>query len=127
MAWLLREALLPLAPARPTVVDAGCGTGSLLLPLAAAFPDATFVGVDTKRGSLERLASRAAAAGPALAGRVVPWQGRIEDYDGAADVVLSLHACGGASDAALRLAAERGGACSTTLGPCGMGGCAASG
>ena len=24
MAWLLREALLPLAPSRPTIVDAGC-------------------------------------------------------------------------------------------------------
>ena len=50
MSWLLREALLPLAPARPTIVDAGCGTGSLLLPLAALITDATFVGVDTKRG-----------------------------------------------------------------------------
>ena len=67
-------------------VDAGCGTGSLLLPLAALITDATFVGVDTKRGSLDRMMARAAAAGPELEGRVVPWHGRIEDYDGAADV-----------------------------------------
>ena len=107
MAWLLREALLPLAPARPTIVDAGCGTGSLLLPLAALITDATFVGVDTKRGSLDRMMARAAAAGPELVGRVVPWHGRIEDYDGDLQCVVSLHACGGASDAALQLAAQR--------------------
>ena len=107
MAWLLREALLPLAPARPTIVDAGCGTGSLLLPLAALITDATFVGVDTKRGSLDRMMARAAAAGPELEGRVVPWHGRIEDYEGELQCVVSLHACGGASDAALQLATRR--------------------
>jgi SAM-dependent methyltransferase len=107
MAWLLSEALLPLAPPRPTIVDAGCGTGSLLLPLAALITDATFVGVDTKRGSLDRMMARAAAAGPELVGRVVPWHGRIEDYDGDLQCVISLHACGGASDAALQLAAQR--------------------
>ena len=107
MAWLLREALLPLAPARPTIVDAGCGTGSLLLPLAALITDATFVGVDTKRGSLDRMMARAAAAGPELEGRVVPWHGRIEDYEGELQCVVSLHACGGASDAALQLATQR--------------------
>lgn len=108
MAWLLSSSLLHLSGTpRPTIVDAGCGTGSLLLPLAALFTNATFVGVDTKRGSLERLVARAADAGPDVSSRVVPWHGRIEDYDGACDCLLSLHACGGASDAALRLAAER--------------------
>ena len=108
MAHLLDEALKPLESRdQPTVVDCGSGTGSLLLPLAALFPKATFVGVDTKKGSLDRLTLRASAAGPSVSSRVVPWHGRIEDYDGKCDVVLSLHACGGASDAALRLAHER--------------------
>lgn len=108
MAWWLRGALADCSTSRPTVVDAGCGTGSLLLPLAALFGDATFVGVDCTSGSIERLATRAASAGHAISSRVVPCHGRIEAYDGPCDVVLSLHACGGASDAALELAAERG-------------------
>ena len=108
MAWLLSTLSLDgHLSFQPTIVDAGCGTGSLLLPLAALFPNATFVGVDCKAGSLERLRLRADAAGIGLSSRVVTWEGRIEDYDGPADVVLSLHACGGASDAALHLASER--------------------
>ena len=98
---------LALSAAAPTIVDAGCGTGSLLLPLAALFPNATFVGIDYKQGSIARLAGRASEAGDPIAGRVVPWKGRIEDYDGPIDALVSLHACGGASDAALRVAAER--------------------
>ena len=49
MAWLLREALLPLAPARPTIVDAGCGTGSLLLPLAALITDTADIAMSLRR------------------------------------------------------------------------------
>ena len=108
MAHLLESSLLPQVAAspRPTVVDAGCGTGSLLLPLAALFPSVRFVGVDTKAGSLDRFRMRAARA-EFDSTRVQAWQGLIEDYDGPCDCVLSLHACGGASDAALRLAADR--------------------
>ena len=112
MAWLLGSLFLPRInlpePSQTrlvTVVDAGCGTGSLLLPLAAAFPNVRFVGVDTKSGSLDRLMARATSA--RLEDRVEAWHGTIEEYDSECDVVLSLHACGGASDAALRLASER--------------------
>jgi SAM-dependent methyltransferase len=96
-------------PARElNVVDCGCGTGNLLLPLAAlGAPRVRFVGIDTKARSLQLLSERAAAA----AGRISDietWCGQIEEYDGPCDVVLSLHACGGASDAALDLAARRG-------------------
>ena len=105
MAWLLST--LSLSTPNPTIVDAGCGTGSLLLPLTALFPNATFVGVDCKEGSLQRLRRRAEEAGEAVSSRVVAWHGRIEDYDGPLDALLSLHACGGASDAALALASER--------------------
>ena len=112
-AWLLETVLLPRvratqrleAPsAPPTIVDAGCSTGSLLLPLAHAFPEAKFVGVDVKASSLALLQERAAAAG--LSGRVTTWEGRIEEYDGECDALISLHACGGASDAALQLASR---------------------
>ena len=53
-----------------TIVDAGCSTGSLLLPLAHTFPQCNFVAVDLKRGSLERLRERAQAAGGNLSSRV---------------------------------------------------------
>ena len=115
-AWLLEEVLLPSVRATqgarpdahtgsspaPVIVDAGCSTGSLILPLAFAFPDARFVGVDVKASSLALLRERAAVAG--LSERVSTWEGRIEDYDGECDGIISLHACGGASDAALQLA-----------------------
>jgi hypothetical protein len=115
-AWLLEQVLLPrvraarAAPAgatgvsRPTIVDAGCSTGSLILPLAFAFPEAHFVGIDVKASSLARLRERAAVAG--ISARVSTWEGRIEEYDGQCDALISLHACGGASDAALQLAAR---------------------
>ena len=107
-AWLLEHVMLPRCDEsrrRLTIVDAGCSTGSLILPLAFAFPDANFVGVDLKPNSLALLNERAAAAG--LSNRVSTWEGRIEDYNGPCDALVSLHACGGASDAALQLAARR--------------------
>ena len=138
-AWLIDHVILPQAGAvsgAPTIIDAGCSTGSLLLPLAFAFPHARFVsidwkglslshrayfllptsyflllrfvGVDLKGGSLARLRERAEAAGGGLSERVGTWQGRIEDYDGPCDAVVALHACGGASDAALGLAVRHG-------------------
>ena len=116
-AWLLEQAILPRVratradgssssspPCCPTIVDAGCSTGSLILPLAHAFPDVRFVGIDVKASSLALLRARAAAAG--LSDRVSTWEGRIEEYDGRCDALISLHACGGASDAALQLAAR---------------------
>ena len=59
-AWLLESVILPhifarrrvgsfadfLQPGRPTILDAGCSTGSLLLPLAHAFPQCEFVAVE---------------------------------------------------------------------------------
>jgi hypothetical protein len=116
-AWLLEQVILPCIhesraalPADrrssyPVIVDAGCSTGSLVLPLAHAFPEAHFVGIDVKASSLALLRDRAAAAG--LSDRISTWEGRIEEYDGPCDALVSLHACGGASDAALMLAAER--------------------
>lgn len=84
----------------PTVVDFGCGTGNVLLPLAAlAGPGVRFVGVDVKAESLRLLEERASAAG--LQGQVATWRGAIADYAGPLDLVVSVHACGRASDDAI--------------------------
>lgn len=45
------------------IVDFGCGSGNLLLPLAAVFPGCVFTGVDMKPAALQLLQQRAAAAG----------------------------------------------------------------
>ena len=56
---------------RPTIVDFGCGTGNLLLPLAAQHPEADFVGLDLNPRSIDLLSARARDAGLAnVAARV---------------------------------------------------------
>jgi 2-polyprenyl-3-methyl-5-hydroxy-6-metoxy-1,4-benzoquinol methylase len=111
-AELLAQALAASAHATArelTVVDCGCGTGNLLLPLATlSARNVRFVGVDMKQRSLQLLEERAAAAGPELAARVGTACTSIEMYDGPCDAIVSLHACGGASDMALELARQRG-------------------
>ena len=56
-----------LAAAQPppgsTVVDFGCGSGNLLLPLAHTFPALRFVGIDLKPKAVELLRQRAAEVG----------------------------------------------------------------
>lgn len=51
------------APRRLRVVDFGCGSGNLALPLAFAFPALDVCGVDMKAEAIERLRGRAAASG----------------------------------------------------------------
>lgn len=51
------------APRRLRVVDFGCGSGNLALPLAFAFPALGVCGVDMKAEAIERLRGRAAASG----------------------------------------------------------------
>lgn len=70
------------APAR-TVLDAGCGTGGLLLRLAQARPDATLVGIDVDWGAAvvaRRKTGRAVCIGSVAA---LPFA------DGAFDAILS--------------------------------------
>jgi SAM-dependent methyltransferase len=65
-AAVLRRLLAATAtpsPARPLhIVDFGCGSGGLTLPLAALFPGCAFVGVDMLAKSVELLRARALAA-----------------------------------------------------------------
>lgn len=84
---VVRElASLLRGPASPVVLDAGCGTGRLLVRLRDAFPAATLVGVDAAAGMIE-VASRK----PSLQGvRLVA--GGVEALpleDAACDVVVS--------------------------------------
>lgn len=86
------------------VVDFGAGGGHQTLFLASAFPDATFTLVDLKRRSLDVAERRVKKAGLTNV-RIV--HGRIEDFREDFDVGVALHACGGASDAALARCVER--------------------
>lgn len=98
------------------VVDFGCGTGNLLLPLAHAEPSINFTGVDLNHRSVEILRERAASAGlKNVEGRV----GLAETFDGACDVALALHVCGGGTDAVLLQAQVRNAA--FVVAPCCVG------
>ncbi|KAG0619918.1 hypothetical protein M758_4G175100 [Ceratodon purpureus] len=85
-------------PTGSVVVDFGCGSGALSLPLACVFKEFTFVCVDYKQESLRLLDLRAQAAKLV---NITTWQGRIEDYIGPFDACVALHACGHATDLAL--------------------------
>jgi SAM-dependent methyltransferase len=80
------------------VVDFGCGSGSLLLPLASLFPQHIFIGVDMKVTSLAILKQRGDSVGLT---NVETFVGKIEEYSQPFDVALALHACGNASDMAI--------------------------
>jgi SAM-dependent methyltransferase len=89
------------------VVDFGCGTGGLALPLAALFPRCDFTAVDLDATSIGILQKRAAAAG---LGNITGCVSRIEVFDTAFDVALGLHCCGAATDYAQLKAISHGAA-----------------
>lgn len=90
------------------VVEYGCGSGNLLLPLAIQFPQMSFHGVDHKAEAIGLLRARAVEAG--LSDRVTASLERIEDHCGTFDLALILHVCGSGTDAAIRRAREEGAA-----------------
>jgi hypothetical protein len=94
----------PAAPLSLHIVDFGCGTGNLLLPLAALLPGCRFTGVDMKPAALQLLQTRAAAAGLA---NVSVFEGMIEQFRQPFDVGLALHACGNATDHVLQMSVEQ--------------------
>jgi SAM-dependent methyltransferase len=137
-------------PQRPLrIVDFGCGSGAVVLALAALFPpsEALFVGVDMKLEAIDLLHKRAAEAGfDHVKGVVVMAEDfcwgcsgsgggdgegdgdgnnneRTNDDDDdnphAFDVALALHACGNATDVAIELAARSGAAFAVS--PCCLG------
>jgi SAM-dependent methyltransferase len=84
------------------IVDFGCGSGNLLLPIAALLPQCRFTGVDMKPAALGLLMQRASAAGLS---NVSVFTGMIEQYNEPFDVALALHACGNATDHVLQVRA----------------------
>lgn len=98
------------------IVDFGCGSGNMTLPLACLFPNHQFVAVDMKKKSIELLEAKAREAGIRnVLGRV----GMIERYNDAFDIGLALHACGNATDHALRKAVRNSAA--FVVSPCCVG------
>eukprot|EP00041_Stephanoeca_diplocostata_P034501 m.1180314 g.1180314 ORF g.1180314 m.1180314 type:complete len:385 (-) comp24532_c0_seq24:3234-4388(-) len=108
-------------PDKPlSIVDYGCGSGNLTVPLAWHFPKWTIWGVDMKQQCIDLLQSRATAAKlPNLHGLV----GMVHNVQGlpaaGCDVVIALHACGSATDDALRRAVAQG--ASFVVSPCCIG------
>lgn len=91
-------------PKGAIIVDFGCGSCGLTLPLAYHFPQYQFVGVDLKTEALELMEQRARIARLENVGVSC---GTIEAYTGVFSLVISLHACGAASDAAIEQAVNR--------------------
>lgn len=100
----------------PVVVDFGCGSGGLLLPLAAALPHCCFVGVEMRPAAVALVRERAVAAGLT---NVEVVQGMIEDYSSPFTVALALHACGNATDYVMIKARQCGAA--VIVSPCCIG------
>lgn len=73
-------------PAGSVVVDWGTGGGLPAIPLAIAFPDVLFIGVDAVGKKVQAVQMMARRLG---LGNVVAWQGRAESFDGRLDYSVS--------------------------------------
>ena len=60
-----------------SVLDVGCGAGSVALAIAKAFPNTTIVGIDASEGSIEK--AKASAARDGVSGRVTFVAGAVDD------------------------------------------------
>jgi hypothetical protein len=91
-------------PPGATVVDFGCGSCGLTLPLAYTFPHLKFIGIDLKQMAVDLMQQRADEAGLTNVSTVC---GDIGAFDEPFDLSVALHACGQASDAAIAQAVAR--------------------
>jgi 16S rRNA (cytosine967-C5)-methyltransferase len=98
------------------IVDLCAGAGGKSLALAAAAPDARILATDSNRGRLSKLAPRAERAGAQIETRLLSPPNELqelEDWSGAADVVLVDAPCSGSGtwrrnpEGRWRLTAER--------------------
>jgi hypothetical protein len=85
-------------PDGAVVVDFGCGSCGVTLPLAFAFPKLMFIGVDNKKTALDLMRERAQHAGLS---NIQVCCSSIADFNDPFDCVIALHACGPASDEAI--------------------------
>lgn len=87
---------------RLRIVEFCAGSGFVLLPLVALFPQHEFILIDMKEPSLDIARQRIALCGDEeLQKNVRIVSGLIQDYKEDFDVGIALHACGSASDIAL--------------------------
>ena len=94
-AGVLDRILAAYPGAVKRVVDFGAASGNVGLPLAARYPDVTFVLMDMTAFAIDIAKSRAAEAGLT---NVEFRSGLIEEWDGEFDLGLAVHCCGNATD-----------------------------
>ncbi|GMH38781.1 hypothetical protein BSKO_06665 [Bryopsis sp. KO-2023] len=100
---LLLDRLLGSSKKSFRIVDIGCGTGNLALPLAVRFPLHEFTALDMKPQALNILNRRSHEAGLT---NIKTKLGMVEDMQDGFDVCLALHACGNATDYAMMKAVQ---------------------
>ncbi len=100
-----------------TFVDFCGGCGHVGLVLAALYPSWVVHIIDAKPGALAVASKRAKEAGLK---NVRIFQGDLSTFEGAFDIGVALHACGGASDAVIAKCVSNGAA--LAIGPCCVGG-----
>ena len=109
--WSVLAPLVELVPEGAAggvrIVDFGSGSGNFSLALAALLPRCAFTLVDLNAHATSLARQRADAAALRNVRAVC---GRIETYEAAFEIAISLHACGWASDAAQEQALRRGAA-----------------
>lgn len=106
----------------PRLLDLCGGCGHVGLPLAALFPEWRVIVVDANQIALQIAARRAEEAG---LDNLDTLRKNVEELDGVPfDIAVALHACGGASDTVLAVAARAGAA--VIVAPCCVGGVVAT-
>ncbi len=89
----------------PTIIDFGCGKAYLTFALFTKYPNATFFGIDARKDVIESCRKLSQAV---HAKNLHFEEKRIDEfsYDGNVDLVVALHACNTATDAAIKKAVE---------------------
>jgi hypothetical protein len=88
-------------PPGAVVVDGGCGSCGLTLPLAHTFPHLTFVGIDMNPFATKLMMERVETA---QLKNVQAFTSSISAFTDHFDLAIGLHACGQASDDIINLA-----------------------
>jgi SAM-dependent methyltransferase len=101
--WPQEEAIFARHPLEGDVLDVGCGTGEILVRLAAKYPRASFTGVDLEEPHLARAAQRCAEFGERVRLRTADALALPFD-DASFDFAISRHVLQAVSDPARAIA-----------------------